>query len=185
MPILTFPHQPPPAVPPQAPLLEIPLDPVPVRYRCDGWTAEKQRGFIRTLSECGVATRAAAAVGMSERSAHRLALRDDAASFRNAWDAALQIAARRAVSLLYEYALEGVLETVWKDGEVAYQRRRPSEKALFFLLSRLDPRFARPYATDPLAPDYDPVAANASDLPLHLDSLETLAPEDDADAPDA
>jgi hypothetical protein len=64
MPIPILPHRPTPASPPEAPAPGIPLDPVPVRYRVDGWTAEKQRGFILVLAECGVARRAAAAVGM-------------------------------------------------------------------------------------------------------------------------
>lgn len=167
--------------PPNSAIPPIPFDHVPVRPRRDGWTAARQRGFIQALAECGIACRAAAAVGMSERSAHRLALRDDAASFRAAWDAALQIAARRGASLLFEYALEGMVETVWRDGEVAWQRRRPSEKALFFLLSRLDPiRFGRQPEPHPDYPDYDPVLANLSDLSLHLDSLRDLPDEEDA-----
>jgi hypothetical protein len=84
MPIPILPHRPTPASPPEAPAPEIPLDPVPVRYRVDGWTAEKQRGFILVLAECGVAPRAAAAVGMSKRSAHKLAMRAGADSFRGA-----------------------------------------------------------------------------------------------------
>ena len=125
--------------PPPIPVPDLPFDPVPVRPRCDGWLAWKQRAFIRELATTGSACRAAAAVGMSESSVHRLAVREDADSFRWAWDAALQIAARRGASTLFEYALEGMVETVWRNGEVVYRRRRPSEKALFFLLSRLDP----------------------------------------------
>jgi hypothetical protein len=121
---------------------------------------------------------------MSERSAHRLALRDDAESFCEAWDAALQIAVRRGASLLFEYALEGMVETVWRDGEIAWQRRRPSEKALFFLLSRLDPvRFARPPAPDPDYPSYDPLKATLGDFSLHLETLQDL-PDDEEDAAD-
>lgn len=181
-----LPQIPPPAAAPAA-VPAIPFDPVPVRSRRTGWTADKQRRFIQTLAECGVARRAAAAAGMSESSAHRLALRPDAQSFNIAWDAALQIAARRGASALFEYALEGMVETVWRDGQVAYQRRRPSEKALFFMLSRLDPaRFGRPPAPDPLAPDFDPVRANLVDLEDHLDSLVDLPDEDgDNDSGDA
>ena len=158
---------------------EIPFDPVPVRPRCDGWTAAKQRRFIQVLAETGIVRLAAAAAGMSERSAHRLALRDDAVSFCAAWDAALQIAARRGASKLYEYAFEGMVETIWRDGEIVCQRRRPSEKALFFLLSRLDPvRFGR--GPNPEFPDYDPIKANLLDLSLHLDSLKDL-PEEEED----
>ena len=67
-------------------------------------------------------------------------------------------------------------------GEIVCQRRRPSEKALFFLLSRLDPvRFARPPAPDPLFPDYDPIQANLSDLNLHLSCLGDLPEEEEAE----
>ncbi len=164
------------------PVPAIPFVPVPVQPRRDGWTAAKQRKFIQVLAETGVVRIAAAAVGMSERSAHRLALRDDAGSFCSAWDAAVQIAARRGASQLYEYALEGVVETIWRDGEIVCQRRRPSEKALFFLLSRLDPvRFGRS-GPDPAFPDYDPIRANLSDLSLHLDSLRDLPDEEEDEA---
>jgi hypothetical protein len=98
---------PPDAIPPAAlrpeepPVPAIPFDPVPVRPRRDGWTAAKQREFIQVLAETGIVRIAAASVGMSERSAHRLALRDDAQSFCSVWDAAIAIAARRGASLLY------------------------------------------------------------------------------------
>ncbi len=131
----------------EAPIPAIPFDPVPVQRRRDGWTAAKQRRFIEVLAETGIVRFAAAAVGMSEASAHRLARRPDADRFRNAWDAALRLAARPAAAKLYEYALDGMTETVWRDGEIVYRRRRPSEKALIFLLSRVDPvRFGCPPA---------------------------------------
>jgi hypothetical protein len=179
----------PPGEEPPKPLVPA-FEPVPVRRRRTGWTAEKQRRFIATLAECGVARRAAAAAGMSERSAHRLALRPDAESFATAWDAALAIAARRGCSTLFEYAFEGTTETVWRDGKIVYQRRRPSEKALFFLLTRLDPvRFGRPREPDPINPDFDPIQANLNDLELHLDALGDLPedpdePEDEGDLED-
>jgi hypothetical protein len=163
---------------------DIPFDPVPVRARRDGWTAAKQRIFIQVLAETGIARLAAAAAGMSERSAHRLALRDDAESFCTAWDAALQIAARRGASLLFEYALEGMVETIWRDGEIVCQRRRPSEKALFFLLTRLDPARFGKAGPDPDFPHYDPIKANLGDLSLHLDSLKDL-PDDEEEGPPA
>jgi hypothetical protein len=182
-------HLPPPAGGPLpsgggaagGPVPDIPFNPVSVQPRRDGWTAAKQRIFIQVLAETGIVRIAAAAVGISERSAHRLALRDDAESFCTAWDAALQIAARRGASKLYEYAFEGMVETIWRDGEIVCQRRWPSEKALFFLLSRLDPARFGKAGPDPQFPDYDPVKANLSDLSLHLDSLTDLP---DPEAPD-
>ena len=175
----------PPAANPPAPC----FTPVPVRPRRDGWTAHKQRIFIRTLAETGLVTCAARAAGMNVRSAHRLALRDDAESFCHAWDVALTLASRRGVTSLYQYALDGVTETVWRDGEVAYRRRRPSEKALFFLLSRIAPaRFGAGAAVPPRDADgvpVDPVADFAADFDLYLESLHDLPPEEGDEAMDA
>lgn len=165
------------------------FSPVPVRPRRDGWTAEKQRIFIRTLAETGLATCAARAAGMSARSAHRLALRDDAESFCQAWDTALILASRRGVTSLYEYALQGMIETVWRDGEIVYRRRRPSEKALFFLLSRIAPaRFGTGAASPPRDAQgdaIDPATGAAADFDLYLAGLHDLPPEEGDDAADA
>jgi hypothetical protein len=139
------------------------------------------------LAETGIVAVAARSVGMSERSAHRLALRDDAESFCRAWDAALRIAARRGASKLFEYALDGMTETVWRDGTIVYQRRRPSEKALFFLLSRIDPvRFGRPPAGETFStPDGQPidtVAETVGLFDLYLGGLHDLPPEPDEES---
>ena len=120
--------------------------PVPVRPRRDGWTVDKQIAFIETLAETGCVTRAARGVGMSVRSAYRLARRPDARSFAEAWDTAMPMAARALAALAFRYATEGMVEQIWKDGALVEERRRPSERLLIFLLSRHDPvRFgARP-----------------------------------------
>ena len=113
--------------------------PVPVRRRRDGWTAEKQIAFIETLAETGCVTTAARAVGMSARSAYRLAARSDAREFAEAWDSAWALAGRPLAELALRYATEGMVEQVWKDGVLVSERRRPSERLLIFLLSRHDP----------------------------------------------
>lgn len=161
----------------------IPFVPVPVQPRRDGWTAAKQRRFIEVLAETGIVRLAAAAVGMSEASAHRLARRPDAASFCCAWDAAFRMAARPAAGKLYEYALDGMTETVWRDGEIVYRRRRPSEKALNFLLSRIDPvHFGRPPAattwTDLDGELIDTIAETAALFDGYLENLRDLPPEE-------
>ena len=67
--------------------------PVPsASKRHDGWTAERQRGFILALSKIGMVSAAARAVGMSRESAYRLLERagpdsEFAAVFREARDA--------------------------------------------------------------------------------------------------
>jgi hypothetical protein len=60
--------------------------PVPGRARRDGWTEERQRAFIAALDGTGCVGRAAAAVGMSRKSAYRLRRRKGAESFAAAWD---------------------------------------------------------------------------------------------------
>ena len=137
---------------------------------------------MEVLGETAVVRLAAAAAGMSEASAFRLARRPDAVRFAEAWDAALRMAARPAAAKLYEYALDGMSETVWRDGEVVYRRRRPSEKALIFLLSRLDPvRYGRPpaaaAATDGEGALIDTVAETADLFDLVLDNLRDLPPD--------
>lgn len=176
----------PAAAPP--PLPAIPFEPVPVRPRRDGWTAARQRRFIQALAETGIVRAAAAAAGMSEESAHRLARRPDAECFCQAWDAALRMAARPAAAKLFEYALDGMTETVWRDGEIVYRRRRPSEKALIFLLSRIDPvRFGRPPAAlghkDAEGEPIDTMAETAGLFDLYLGSLTDL-PADPAEEED-
>jgi hypothetical protein len=173
--------------PPPVPI--IPFDPVPVRPRRDGWTAAKQRRFIQVLAETGIVRVAAEAAGMSESSAYRLARRPDAAAFCAAWDAAMRMAARPAAAKLYEYALDGMTETVWRDGELVYRRRRPSEKALIFLLSRLDPvHFGRPPPATVWADGsgelIDTVAETADLFDGYLENLRDLPPEDPEDGAD-
>ena len=66
--------------------------PVHLRHRADGWTAQRQRGFVAAVGR-GLSTGdAARAVGMTERSANRLRARDGAFSFAKAWDTARALA---------------------------------------------------------------------------------------------
>jgi hypothetical protein len=49
------------------------FEPIPfASARHDGWTPERQRGFIHVLSRIGIVTFAAKAVGMSRKSAYAL-----------------------------------------------------------------------------------------------------------------
>jgi hypothetical protein len=80
---------------PLAPVPDRSFTPVPVKPRRDGWTPERQVGFIEALAACGCVTDAAARVGMASDGAYDLLLREGSASFRGAWDAALDYAAER------------------------------------------------------------------------------------------
>ncbi|MBB4155181.1 hypothetical protein GGQ80_003099 [Sphingomonas jinjuensis] len=116
------------------------LEPVPVRTRWRGWSAERQREFLIALAETGSISMACNQVKMTSRSAYRLRQRPDAAAFARAWDDALRIATTRLTTLAYERAVRGTLtETFDQFGNLTGQRRTPSDKLLMFLLGHLLP----------------------------------------------
>lgn len=61
----------------------------PRRTRRDGWTAERQLRFLHALAQTRSLTKAAAMVGMSRESAHRLRTRSDGSLLALLWDRAL------------------------------------------------------------------------------------------------
>ncbi|MBC7985673.1 MAG: hypothetical protein H7X93_03255 [Sphingomonadaceae bacterium] len=108
--------------------------PVPVRPRADGWTGDKQIEFIETLADTGNVRAAAAAVGMTEQSAHRLRRRADADSFDAAWEAALETGLGRLVAIGLERAVEGSFKRTYYHGELVDEQVVHSEKLLIWLL---------------------------------------------------
>jgi len=80
--------------------------PVPLgRIRHDGWSPERQQRFLAALYACGAVATAAAATGMSARSAYRLRCRPGAQSFAAAWDKLLRQSRERA----FDHAMEKAL----------------------------------------------------------------------------
>lgn len=73
---------------------------VPLRFRRDGWTPERQRQFIRVLRETGSVSRACGAAGRTRASAYRLYARSDAEGFRRAWHAAAALAGAARIARL-------------------------------------------------------------------------------------
>ena len=88
------------------------LRPTPARIRLGGWTVDRQRAFLIALAESGSITHAAAAVGLSARSAYRLRARADAEGFGVGWDEALRIAAGRLTTIAVERAITGRVRRV-------------------------------------------------------------------------
>jgi hypothetical protein len=70
------------------------FDPVPVRARHDGWTAERQRTFLAALARTGCVRSAAREAKMSRKSAYQLRRRAGAGSFAAAWDAIVAVRPR-------------------------------------------------------------------------------------------
>ena len=115
------------------------LDPVPVRPRHDGWTRARQMGFIDALAACGCVAEAAGRVGISARSAYRLRARPEAASFRAAWDAALDHAVERIADAAFGRAMNGVERPIFFQGQQVGSWRQYDERLAMFILARRAP----------------------------------------------
>ena len=122
----------PPAVPdnPALPTFE----PVPRKFRHDGWTPERQKAFIGALADTGCVSRAARYVNMSMEGAYYLRRQKGSESFRRAWEAALDLGVQRLKDELYERALEGQLKPVFMGGKLAGFKRVKSDRLLMFAL---------------------------------------------------
>ena len=117
-----------------SPKLPIPFDPVPVRRRHDGWTAERQIAFIEKLADCSSVTAAARHVGMSRESARRLRRRPCGRSFRDAWDAALDCAYAEVEEAAMERSKNGIARPIFYKGEQVGEWRHHDERLTMFLL---------------------------------------------------
>jgi hypothetical protein len=116
------------------------FDPVPVRRRRDGWTAERQHQFIAALARSLCVDQAVAAVGMSRESVYRLRRHPQAASFAAAWNAIMTRKPRMptAPSLLWHRAFYGTLKPIVRGGQIVATLHRLDNKAAMSLLHRMD-----------------------------------------------
>jgi hypothetical protein len=117
------------------------FDPVPLRYREDGLTPEKQREYVEALADCGIARHAAARIGVSEQAVNRVRRRADARSFDRACAAALRIGARRLVSVAFERAIEGTIKRHTYHGEIVSEERVYDNRLLMSLIGKLPDLF--------------------------------------------
>ena len=116
--------------------------PVPRKYRHDGWTPERQKAFIEALAATGSVSHAARAVNMAKEGAYQLRLHPQAASFRAAWEAALDHGVQRLVDVTMERAIDGVPVPIVHKGEVVGERRVYNDRlAMFHMRHRLPGRY--------------------------------------------
>jgi hypothetical protein len=117
---------------------EIPFDPVPrLRQRRGGWSAERQRDFIHALARCGSVCAAARHVGLTARSAYRLADAAGADSFVRAWDEALDIGITHLRADALNRSLEGGYFPIYRRGKlVRVEHRRNDRLAIALLVGR-------------------------------------------------
>lgn len=162
-----------PAAPPEEgaePVTPMPFDGVELddrRKRLAGWSAARQRLFLAALAETGSVHFASDAARLAARSAYRLRTRSPA--FAVAWDTALQLAVGRLSAIVFDRAINGRVEQLYRDGVMVGERRVPSDKLLTWLLARLDPRrFALPWEQRGAA---DPQAGAVAAFPALLEAL--------------
>jgi hypothetical protein len=124
-------------------------------YRHDGWTPAARAAFLDMLARSGVVTDACREVQRSSQAAYALRNRDPL--FAAGWDAALSMARARLADDLFHRAVHGVVDQVWKDGQVVAERHHHDSRLSMAVLNRLDARCDRAERVADAAPR---VAAN-------------------------
>lgn len=121
-----------------------PFTPVPRQCnRHDGWTPARQVAFIEALADTGSVAAACKAVDMSTVGAYYLRRQPGATSFREAWQAALQLGVARVEDVAMDRALNGVEEPLYSYGKLIGSRTRYNDRLLMFILrNRAPDRFA-------------------------------------------
>ena len=119
----------------------------PVPRQCkrhDGWTPERQRGFIEALADTGSVKAAAHAVNMTPEGAYLLRRHPQGKSFRKAWEAALALGVMQLEDIAMQRALHGVEVPVYSYGKLVGNRVVHNDRLLMFMLrNRAPARFAK------------------------------------------
>ena len=130
---------------PLAPADRLAFTPVPrQRMRRGGWSPDRQRQFIALLAETGSVRAACRQLGVGECQIYKLRNHPEAASFRAAWEAALDCGMARIEDTAMDRALNGIETPVFYRGEQVGTRPVYNDRLLMFLLNnRASARFAR------------------------------------------
>ncbi len=132
------PHADPATQTDNAPRAYVPATPARYTQRSDGWTPDRQRGFLERIAEGATVDEASASVGLSPGAAYTLRRRAAGAAFALGWDAAKLVARPIVAETLFLRAIAGQTERVTRpDGEVI-ERHRYDNRLAMSLLNRLD-----------------------------------------------
>lgn len=157
----------------------IDFQPVELRARHDGWTAEKQIAFIEALAESGCVEEACRRVGMSDSAAYKLRRRPCGASFRKAWDAALDYSLHLLEQDAFSRSRHGVARPIFYKGEQVGEWRHYDERLTMFILRSRRPERYGKWIERMLLPDEE--EDSQEDSAIRLDGgLERITWEDDA-----
>lgn len=115
--------------------------------RSDGWTPDRQRGFLEAIAEGHTVDAACRRVGMAPSSAYALRRRAAGAAFALGWRAANLIARDAVADTLIARAIDGQVETITRPDGTTIARHRYDNRLAATMLARLD-RFADAQAGD-------------------------------------
>lgn len=113
---------------------DLDFEPVPRKYRHDGWTPERQRAFIAALADTGSVSAACRRINMSAEGAYYLRRAPGAESFRAAWTAALDHGVQQLVDIAIDRAREGIAVPIFHKGEQVGEKRWFNDRLLMFML---------------------------------------------------
>jgi hypothetical protein len=106
--------------------------------RRDGWTAEREVGFLQHFADHGLVTEAARAVGMGLSGAYGRRRSEAGTAFDLGWQAAMLLARQRVADLLMARAIEGEERvTVREEGRTISKSH--NYRLGMTLLDRIDP----------------------------------------------
>jgi hypothetical protein len=117
---------------------ESPHDPPERAARADGWTTPREQTFIRALADTGVVADACRAIGISRTAAYEHRRRAYSRAFAIAWDAAQLIARTPLGDDALSRARHGVIDRVYRNGELVAERHRYDNRLTMAVLTRLD-----------------------------------------------
>ncbi|WPZ04556.1 hypothetical protein T8S45_03175 [Blastomonas marina] len=107
--------------------------------RANGWKPDVQRSFIEALADTGSVKAACRKVGRAEVGAYILRRHPEAASFRAAWQAALDLGMQRIEDVAMDRALNGVEVPVYSYGKLVGARTVYNDRLLMFMLRNRAP----------------------------------------------
>ncbi|URW74560.1 hypothetical protein M9980_08205 [Sphingomonas donggukensis] len=157
------------------------FEPVPRKYRHDGWTVERQRAFIAALAETGSVKAAAGRINMSPEGAYYLRRQPGAESFAAAWEVALDHGVQSLADIAIERAREGVPVPVFWKGEQVGEKRWYNDRLLMFILRHHLPRRYGALAALPTGTRHPDTIAREEAAAAQTEAAQTEADRAEAD----
>jgi hypothetical protein len=110
----------------------------PRAARHDGWNAARERIFLETLAATGVVADACRACGMSRDAAYNRRNSASGRAFALGWEAALVLSRAVAADDVMSRARHGVIDRIYRNGELVAERHRHDNRLAMAVLTRLD-----------------------------------------------